>query len=113
MEEKDINFIGRGIENCGNSCFMNSVNQMLFHIPELREFMIKNEGLFEIASKKYKRSDPDSEHDYDLLLKLIGLFKKIKALQPERILEERIRIPNYMKAWVATKVVIRTQLNML
>jgi phytoene/squalene synthetase len=43
----------------------------------------------------------------------LSLFKKIKAMQPERILEERIRIPNYMKAWVAAKVVIRTQLNIL
>lgn len=43
----------------------------------------------------------------------LSLFKKIKAVQPERILEERIRIPNYQKAWVAAKVVVRTQLNML
>ena len=43
----------------------------------------------------------------------LSLFKKIKALKPQRILEERIRIPNYMKLWVATKVVIRTQLNIL
>ena len=43
----------------------------------------------------------------------LSLFKKIKSLKPEHILEERIRIPNYMKAWVATKVVIRTQLNIL
>jgi len=43
----------------------------------------------------------------------LSLFKKIKAVQPQRILEERIRIPNYQKAWVAAKVVVRTQLNML
>jgi len=43
----------------------------------------------------------------------ISLFRKIKKVQPQRILEERIRIPNYAKAWVATKAVIRTQLNML
>jgi phytoene/squalene synthetase len=43
----------------------------------------------------------------------ISLFKKIKSLKPQRILEERIRIPNYLKAWVAAKVVIRTQLNIL
>ncbi len=43
----------------------------------------------------------------------LSLFKKIKAVKPQRILEERIRIPNYMKLWVATKVVIRTQLNIL
>jgi phytoene synthase len=43
----------------------------------------------------------------------LSLFKKIKAMQPQRILEERIRIPNYHKAWVAAKAVVRTQLNML
>lgn len=43
----------------------------------------------------------------------LSLFKKIKAVKPQRILEERIRIPNYQKAWVAAKVVIRTQLNIL
>ncbi|MEY2648413.1 MAG: hypothetical protein RL282_1126 [Bacteroidota bacterium] len=43
----------------------------------------------------------------------LSLFKKIKAVQPQRILEERIRIPDYQKVWVATKVVIRTQLNIL
>jgi phytoene/squalene synthetase len=43
----------------------------------------------------------------------LSLFKKIKSLKPEHILEERIRIPNYMKAWVATKVVIRTKFNIL
>ncbi len=43
----------------------------------------------------------------------LSLFKKIKAVKPQHILEERIRIPNYQKAWVATKVVIRTQLNIL
>jgi 15-cis-phytoene synthase len=43
----------------------------------------------------------------------LSLFRKIKRMHPERILEERIRIPNYAKAWVAAKAVIRTQLNML
>jgi len=43
----------------------------------------------------------------------LSLFKKIKAVQPQRILEERIRIPDYQKVWVAAKVVIRTQLNIL
>ena len=43
----------------------------------------------------------------------LSLFKKIKAVKPQRILEERIRINNYHKAWVATKALVRTQLNML
>jgi len=72
--------------------------------------------------------EKDFEHAYTGILQLplnsrfgvylaykyyLSLFKKIKAMKPQRILEERIRIPNYMKAWVAAKVVIRTQLNML
>jgi phytoene/squalene synthetase len=43
----------------------------------------------------------------------LSLFRKIKQVEPQRIMEERIRIPDYAKAWVATKAVIRTQLNML
>lgn len=43
----------------------------------------------------------------------LSLFRKIRGIRPERIMEERIRIPNYAKAWVATKALIRTQLNML
>ena len=70
----------------------------------------------------------DFRHAYEGIIKLplkarfgvylaykyyLSLFRKIKKVQPQRILEERIRIPNYAKAWVATKAVIRTQLNML
>ncbi len=43
----------------------------------------------------------------------LSLFRKIRKMHPQRILEERIRIPNYAKAWVAAKAVVRTQLNML
>jgi len=43
----------------------------------------------------------------------MSLFKKIKKAKPDRILEERIRIPNYAKAWMTAKAMIRTQLNML
>jgi len=43
----------------------------------------------------------------------LSLFRKIRSIRPDRIMEERIRIPNYAKAWVATKALIRTQLNML
>ena len=43
----------------------------------------------------------------------LSLFRKIKNMQPQRILEERVRIPNYAKAWVAAKAMVRTQLNIL
>jgi len=44
----DINKTGIGIENCNNSsCFFNSAIQLLFHIPELREFLIANQDHFD------------------------------------------------------------------
>jgi phytoene/squalene synthetase len=82
----------------------------------------------EMKSDIERDIEKDFEHAYTGILQLplnsrfgvylaykyyLSLFKKIKAMKPQRILEERIRIPNYMKAWVAAKVVIRTQLNML
>jgi phytoene synthase len=72
--------------------------------------------------------DKDFKHAYQGIIRLplkarfgvylaykyyLSLFRKIRKVQPQRILEERIRIPNYAKAWVATKAVIRTQLNIL
>ena len=82
----------------------------------------------EMKSDIERDIEKDFEHAYTGILQLplnsrfgvylaykyyLSLFKKIKAMKPQRILEERIRIPNYMKAWVAAKVVIRTQLNIL
>jgi 15-cis-phytoene synthase len=43
----------------------------------------------------------------------LSLFRKIRKMKPHRILEERIRIPNWAKAWVAAKALVRTQLNLL
>lgn len=43
----------------------------------------------------------------------ISLFKKIKRLQPQKILEVRIRIPDYSKAVILAKAGIRSQLNIL
>ena len=43
----------------------------------------------------------------------LSLFRKIRNMKPQHILEERVRIPNYAKAWVAAKAIIRTQLNIL
>jgi phytoene/squalene synthetase len=43
----------------------------------------------------------------------LSLFKKIKQLEPQRILEERVRIPNYGKAFIVAKAGLRSQLNIL
>ncbi len=70
----------------------------------------------------------DFQHAYEGIVKLplkarfgvyvaykyyLSLFRKIKQMAPNKILEERIRIPDYAKAWVAAKAVVRTQLNIL
>ncbi len=82
----------------------------------------------EMKEKIEEDIDKDFKHAYQGIIQLplkarfgvylaykyyLSLFRKIRKVQPQRILEERIRIPNYVKAWVATKAVIRTQLNML
>ncbi len=43
----------------------------------------------------------------------LTLFKKIKKIAPQQILEERIRIPDYGKAYILAKAGIRSQLNLL
>jgi 15-cis-phytoene synthase len=43
----------------------------------------------------------------------MSLFKKIKKTKPAHILEQRIRIPNYSKAFIVAKAGLRSQLNVL
>lgn len=43
----------------------------------------------------------------------LSLFNKIKRLKPATIMEQRIRIPNYGKAFILLRAGIRSQLNML
>jgi 15-cis-phytoene synthase len=42
-----------------------------------------------------------------------SLFKKIKKLQAKRVLEERVRIPNYSKVMIVAKAGVRSQFNFL
>lgn len=43
----------------------------------------------------------------------LSLFKKIKSMQPARILEERIRIPNYRKALIIFRAGVKNQLRLI
>ncbi len=43
----------------------------------------------------------------------LSLFKKIKKAQPQKILEQRIRIPDFSKVFIVAKASLRTQLNLL
>lgn len=43
----------------------------------------------------------------------LSLFKKIKKSQPDTLLEDRIRIPNFSKAMIVMRAGLRSQLNIL
>lgn len=43
----------------------------------------------------------------------LSLFKKIKRMEAERIMQDRIRIPDYRKIFIVAKAGIRSQLNLL
>jgi phytoene/squalene synthetase len=43
----------------------------------------------------------------------LSLFKKIKNAEPAKLLEDRIRIPNYSKAMIVVRAGLRSQLNIL
>ena len=42
-----------------------------------------------------------------------SLFKKIKKINPSRILEERVRIPNYRKVMIIARAGLKNQLNLI
>lgn len=43
----------------------------------------------------------------------LSLFKKIKRIQPQRIMVERVRIPNYRKAAILMRAGVKNQLGMI
>ncbi|MEJ7682658.1 MAG: squalene/phytoene synthase family protein [Segetibacter sp.] len=85
---------------------------------------------FSEAEKQHIEADiqKDFEHAYQGIIKLpikarfgvyvaykyyMSLFNKIRKVQAKRIMEERIRIPNYGKAMILAKAGVRCQFNML
>ncbi len=85
---------------------------------------------FSEADKQHIEEDikNDFEHAYKGILQLpikakfgvyvaykyyLSLFNKIKKVKAKRIMEERIRIPNYGKAMILAKAGVRSQFNML
>lgn len=85
---------------------------------------------FTEAQKQHIEADiqKDFEHAYKGIIKLpikarfgvyvayqyyLSLFSKIKKTQAKRIMQERIRIPNYGKAMILAKAGVRRQFNML
>jgi len=85
---------------------------------------------FSSVSKKKIEDDIDADfaHAYKGIIKLpvkarfgvyvafkyyLSLFNKIKKTQPKSILQQRIRIPNYGKAFIVAKASLRAQFNIL
>lgn len=85
---------------------------------------------FSSFSKKKIEDDIDADfaHAYEGIIKLpvkarfgvyvafkyyVSLFNKIKKTQPKSILQQRIRIPNYGKAFILAKASLRAQFNIL
>ncbi|GAA4321448.1 phytoene/squalene synthase family protein [Flaviaesturariibacter amylovorans] len=42
-----------------------------------------------------------------------SLFRKIKGIEPARILEQRVRIPNYYKAYIVLRATIKNRLRLI
>ena len=85
---------------------------------------------FTLADKQAIEEDiqRDFNHAYEGILKLpmksrfgvyvaykyyLSLFKKIKKVRPQKIMEERIRIPDYGKIFILAKAGIRSHFNLL
>jgi hypothetical protein len=43
----------------------------------------------------------------------LSLFKKIKSLEPARVLETRIRIPDYEKVMIVLRAGVKNQLGLI
>jgi phytoene/squalene synthetase len=43
----------------------------------------------------------------------LSLFKKIKKMEPQKVLEERIRIPDYRKAMIILRAGVKNQLRLI
>ncbi len=98
------------------------LDRIYFPECDFRNFTAADKASIEADIQK------DFDHGYEGVLKLpvkakfgvyvaykyyYSLFKKIKRMQPQRVLEDRIRIPDYSKVFILAKAGIRSQFNLL
>jgi ubiquitin C-terminal hydrolase len=73
-----------GLNNCGNTCYLNSSLQMFSHVPELVNETSKNQSLYSIFSDLYKMPlqsiDLDTSTNNRLSL-FRGMFTNLKSQQ--------------------------------
>jgi 15-cis-phytoene synthase len=100
----------------------NDLDRMYFPGCDFKNFSEKDKNQIEIDIQK----DFDEAHAgiiqlpakarfgvYVAYKYYLSLFKKIKKLQPQKILEERVRIPNYGKVVIVAKAGLRSQFKLL
>jgi 15-cis-phytoene synthase len=98
------------------------LNRMYFPGCDFRNFTTKDKMIIEADIQA------DFDNAYIGILKLplkarfgvyvaykyyLSLFKRIKRVEPEHIMEQRIRVPNFNKAFIVAKAGVRSQLNIL
>jgi 15-cis-phytoene synthase len=98
------------------------LNRIYFPGVDFRHFTLSKKQEIEEAIAA------DFEHAYEGILHLpwkarfgvyvaykyyLSLFKKIRKVQPSRILEQRVRIPNYRKAMILVRAGVKNQLNLI
>ena len=123
-------------------CYARNLGAAFQKVNFLRDIKTDNEQLnrmyfpgysfinFTQQNKKHIEEDiqKDFEHAYQGILQLpsnarlavyiaykyyYSLFKKIKRLQPKKVLEKRVRIADYTKIFILAKAGLRHQLNIL
>ncbi|MBY0537764.1 MAG: phytoene/squalene synthase family protein [Chitinophagaceae bacterium] len=99
-----------------------SLNRTYFPGVDFNSFTNESKAAIEADIAK------DFEHAYEGIMQLpwkarfgvyvaykyyLSLFKKIRKTQPAKILESRIRIPNYYKAYIVVRAGVKNQLNLI
>lgn len=111
-----INFlrdIKADFEKLGRTYFPN-VDMTKFNTEDKKNIEIDIKRDFENALVGIKKLPKKSKSGvYLAYIYYFKLFEKIKALSPERILSERIRIPNRVKVYLICQIVIKDKLNLL
>ena len=111
-----INFlrdIKADFEKLGRTYFPN-VDMTKFNTEDKKNIEIDIKRDFENALVGIKKLPKKSKSGvYLAYIYYFKLFEKIKALSPERILSERIRIPNRVKVYLICHTVIKDKLNLL